>query len=36
MNAGGLMHEGVYSTQMGLIGIPHEAETLRCLETWTC
>ena len=29
MNAGGLMHEGVYSTQMGLIGIPHEAETLR-------
>ncbi len=29
MNAGGLMHEGVVSTQMGVIGIPHEAETLR-------
>ena len=29
MNPGGLMHEGIVSTQMGLIGIPHEAETLR-------
>jgi dihydroorotase len=29
LNAGGLMHEGVVSTEMGLIGIPSEAETLR-------
>ena len=29
LNAGGIMHEGVVSTEMGLIGIPSEAETLR-------
>lgn len=29
LNAGGLMHEGVVSTEMGLIGIPTEAETIR-------
>jgi dihydroorotase len=29
LNAGGLMHEGLVSTEMGLIGIPSEAETLR-------
>ena len=28
-NAGGMMHEGKVSTEMGLTGIPHEAETLR-------
>ena len=29
MNPGGLMHEGVTSTEMGLTGIPAEAETMR-------
>ena len=29
MNPGGLMHEGVTSTEMGLTGIPVEAETMR-------
>ena len=29
MNPGGLMHEGVTSTEMGLTGIPSEAETMR-------
>ena len=28
-NTGGLMHEGLVSTEMGLIGIPSEAETSR-------
>ena len=29
LNPGGMMHEGVTSTEMGLVGIPAEAETLR-------
>lgn len=29
LNAGGLMHEGLVSTEMGLVGIPSEAETIR-------
>jgi len=29
LNAGGLMHEGLVSTEMGLVGIPSQAETLR-------
>ena len=29
LNPGGLMHEGVVSTEMGLTGIPSEAETIR-------
>lgn len=29
LNPGGLMHEGVTSTEMGLTGIPSEAETMR-------
>ena len=29
LNAGGIMHEGIVSTEMGVLGIPSEAESIR-------
>ena len=29
LNSGGVMHEGIVSTEMGLVGVPSEAESLR-------